>query len=223
VSAVLRGSVLESSWRTRATTAYRLEPRGEAARFVVVEHPKRAGFTVASPADPVETANAWRFGVTLGAEADGDPTVPTHLVCDGEACVLTVVMERIDGRRLSLTNAGGDQLAFFLANVELSATDRAALEALLEAQRGIAELDRQVVALEAQVNELFRDQARIRDNMLALDRNATLYRRYLADLEAQENELVRLRETIAGLRAQRVELQRERDALIEALAEAVSD
>ena len=231
VSAVLRGSVLESSWRTRATTAYRLETRGEAARFVVVEHPKRAGFTVASPADPVETATAWRFGVTLGAAADGvdadgvagDPTVPTHLVCDGEACVLTVVMERIDGRRLSLRNAGGDQLAFFLENVELSADDRAALEAVLEAQRAIAELDRQVVALEARVNELFRDQARIRDNMLALDRNATLYRRYLADLEAQENELVRLRESVAGLRAQRVELQRELDALIEALAEAVSD
>ena len=37
-----------------------------------------------------------------------------------------------------------------------------------------------MVALEAQVNEVFRDQSRIRDNMSALERNSSLYRRYLA-------------------------------------------
>ena len=223
VAVSLRGSVLESSWRSRLTTSYRLEPRADADRFVVVEHPKRAGFAVASPEGPAETPDAWRFGVALGADAAADPTVPTHLACDDDACVLTVVMERVDGRRVALSNVGGDQLAFFLQNVELSDEDREALTAVLAAQRRMAELDREIVALEARVNDVFRDQARIRDNMAALERNSTLYRRYLADLETQENELGRLRDRIAELRTARVEAQRALDALIEGLAAGAVD
>jgi hypothetical protein len=218
VAAVLRGSVLEASWRSVVTTRYRLELRGDGERFVVVEHPQRAGFTVVSPAGAVETADAWRFGVALGEGAPADPTVPTHLTCDGDGCVLAVVMERIDGRRTAVANVGGDQIAFYLENVELSEADSAALEAVLALQRQMADLDRQVVALEAQVNEVFRDQARIRDNMSALERNSTLYRRYLADLEAQENQLGSLRGRIADLRAERILVQRDLDELIQRLA-----
>jgi len=85
----------------------------------------------------------------------------------------------------------------------------------------MADLDRQVVTLEAQVNEVFRDQSRIRDNMSALERNSTLYRRYLADLEAQENQLAALRGRIADLRAERILVQRDLDELIQRLAASV--
>ncbi len=220
VSAVLRGSVLETSWRSVHTTRYRLEPRGDGERFVVVEHPQRGGFAVVSPEGPVETGDAWRFGIEIGTGAPVDPTVPSHLVCDDDTCVLTVVMERLDGRQTAVNNVGGDQIAFYLENVDLSDADREALEAVLELQRGMAELDRQVVALEAQVNEVFRDQSRIRDNMAALERNSSLYRRYLADLEAQENLLTELREAIADRRSERAEAQRELDELIARLAAA---
>lgn len=217
VAASLRGGVLESTWRTRITTRYRLERRGEAERFVVVEHPKRAGFEVVAPAEPTETPTTWRFGVALGDPAEGDPTVPTHLDCDDEGCVLEVVMERLDGRRIALTNLGGDQLAFYLANVELSPADREALTAVLEVQRRIADIDRSIVALEARVNDVFRDQSRIRDNMGVLDRTSALYRRYLADLEAQETELRDLRDRIGALRDARAAAERERNDLIERL------
>ncbi|MFO8148685.1 MAG: hypothetical protein R6T93_00160 [Trueperaceae bacterium] len=220
VSAVLRGSVLETSWRSVHTTRYRLEPRGDGERFVVVEHPQRGGFAVVSPEGPVETGDAWRFGIEIGTGAPVDPTVPSHLVCDDDTCVLTVVMERLDGRQTAVNNVGGDQIAFYLENVDLSDADREALEAVLELQRDMAELDRQVVALEAQVNEVFRDQSRIRDNMAALERNSSLYRRYLADLEAQENLLTELREAIADRRSERAEAQRELDELIARLAAA---
>jgi uncharacterized coiled-coil protein SlyX len=223
VSAVLRGSVLETSWRSVLTTRYRFESRGDGERFVVVEHPQRGGFAVVSPEAPVETGDAWRFGVEIGADAPVDPTVPSHLVCDDDECVLAVIMERIDGRQTAVANVGGDQIAFYLENVELSGADREALEAVLALQRSMAELDRQVVALEAQVNEVFRDQSRIRDNMAALERNSSLYRRYLADLEAQENLLTELREAIADRRSDRAQAQRELDELIARLAAAAGD
>lgn len=219
VSAVLRGAVLESVWRTRAITRVRLEPRGDEARFVVVELPKRAGFEVTSPTGATETPGAWRFGVALGEGAAPDPTVATLLACDGtEPCVLEVVWERLDARRLAVANAGGDQIAFYLENVELSARDRAALAEVLDLQRQMVALDRQVLGLDAQVNDIVRDQSRIRDNMSALERNSTLYRRYLADLEAQENRLVELRTQIAQLREARAAAQRDLDERIERLA-----
>lgn len=223
VSAVLRGSVLETSWRSVLTTRYRLEPRGDGAPFVVVEHPQRAGFTVVSPEGPVETGDAWRFGVEIGADVAPDPTVPAHLSCTDDACVLTVVMERIEGRRTAVANVGGDQIAFYLENVELTAADREALEAILALQRRMGELDRQVVSLESQVNEVFRDQSRIRDNMSALERSSALYRRYLADLEAQENLLTELREAIADRREERATAQRELDELVARLAAAAGN
>jgi len=215
VAASLRGGVLESTWRTREVTRYRFEARGGADRFVVVEHPKRAGFAVVSPAEPTETPTSWRFGVALGEPTAEDPTVPVHLACAADApCVLTVTMERLDARRIALSNLGGDQVAFYLENVELSAADRAALTALLEVQRRIADMDRSVVGLEARVNDVFRDQSRIRDNMGVLDRNSTLYRRYAGDLEAQENELRDLRQRIVTLREARAAAQQELATLI---------
>lgn len=224
VSAALRGAVLESTWRTRTTSSVRLEPRGDEARFVIVELPKRPGFDVASPAGATETPSAWRFGVALGDGAAADPTVATQLTCgEDDPCVLEVVWERLDGRRLAVANAGGDQLAFYLENVELSDGDRAALQEVLDLQRQMAALDRQLVSLDGQVNDIVRDQSRIRDNMTALERNSTLYRRYLADLEAQENRLVELRTQIAQLREARAEAQRELDEAIERLAAATGD
>jgi uncharacterized coiled-coil protein SlyX len=56
--------------------------------------------------------------------------------------------------------------------------------------------------------------------MSALERNSSLYRRYLADLEAQENLLTELREAIADRRDERAQAQRDLDELISRLAAA---
>ena len=224
VAASLRGGVLESTWRTRIVTRYHFEARGDGDRFVVVEHPKRAGFDVVDPVDPTETPTAWRSGVAVGDPEAGDPTVPTHLTCDGDgACVLTVTMVRLDGRRLALSNVGSDQIAFYLENVELSEADREALASVLEVQRRIVDIDRSIVALDTRVNDVFRDQSRIRDNMSALERNSTLYRRYAGDLETQENELRDLRQRIVTLRDARSAAQQEFERLIERLGSATGD
>jgi hypothetical protein len=55
--------------------------------------------------------------------------------------------------------------------------------------------------------------------MAALDRNSTLYRRYLADLEAQEDEVDVLDARLAALTAERRGVQEELDGLIEGLAD----
>ncbi len=221
----LRGGVLESTVLSRISTTYTLDARDGEARFVVLEHPKRQGYTVVAPAGPAaDTATSYRFGVAMegnGAAAPADATVPTKLRCAaGETCALHVVMERTDRRSTAVSNVSSSDLAFYLENVEMSAGDRATLDRVLALERRIADLDRQMSARQARIDAIFQDQNRIRQNMGALDRNSALYRRYATDLENQENELETLRNEADALSQRRDAEQRQLDDLIAGLTPA---
>ena len=222
----LRNGLIETTFRQRIVTTYRVESGEDQARFLIVEHPRRSGFEVVSPETaPVETREGYRFGVAIvGEDASedeepGDSAVPTHARCPaGAGCTLEVVMERTDLRRLAISNVTTDQLAFYLENVELTEEDRAVLAQILELYRQIGEVDRSISERQARLDAIHREQSRIRQNMAELERNSSLYRRYLSDLETQENELDSLQLNIEELRDQRLELQRDLDSLIGALA-----
>lgn len=228
---LIRGA-LETTQRQRVRTTYRVAPRAEIDRFLVIEHPKRDGFEIVRPEDPAETQDAYRFGVALehggaeepeagdaGGEAEGDPVVPTHLRCEPEeACALEVVVERTTSRTLAVGNVTPDQIGFYLENVELSENDRATLERILELKRRIVNLDRAISERQTRIEEIHREQDRIRQNMSALDRNSSLYQRYVSDLESQENQIEGLRREIEELRGERRQLQSELDGVVELLS-----
>lgn len=225
--------VIQTEIRQRATTTYRIDAVADAPRFLVIEHAQRDGFEVISPEPaPARTADAYRFGVvTAGSEGIGAGTasndsasdarqIPTHLTCSlSEPCVLDVVMERVESRQLAVGNVTPDQIAFFLENVELTEQDRATLDEILTLKRQIATLDRQIEDLENRRQEIAREQDRIRQNMGALDRNSSLYRRYVSDLEQQEDEIDAIGTELETLRADRRELQDQLDELVRSLGE----
>jgi predicted RNase H-like nuclease (RuvC/YqgF family) len=68
----------------------------------------------------------------------------------------------------------------------------------------------------ARLDAVFRDQERVRQNMSALDRNSSLYRRYLSDLEAQEDEVDALEAALAERNEERRALEAALDELIAA-------
>ncbi|MEX2536695.1 MAG: hypothetical protein WD273_13950 [Trueperaceae bacterium] len=225
VAVAIQNGLVETSQRQRITTRYDIEASGSEPRFLVIEHPRRDGFEVTAPeTTPATTPQSYRFGVAIGAAAPAstpstDTTVPTQLQCElGPPCRLTVVMERTQTRSLTVTNLSSDQIVFYLQNVALAEEDRATFSRVLELKQRLTELDRQVTAQRSQVDSIHQDQARIRQNMGQLDRNSSLYRRYLADLEAQENELGSLSDTIDGLQEQRREVQEQLASLIRSLA-----
>ncbi|MEX2540540.1 MAG: hypothetical protein WD314_01995 [Trueperaceae bacterium] len=228
----IRNGVFETSVRQRVTREYRATARGEQGRLVIIEHPKRSGFEVVSPdLAPAETAGSYRFGMLLaggnaGTEAaptgrqesdeTSDPVVPVHRSCQaGAPCTLEVVMERVDSRRIAATNVTGEQIAFYLENVELSQEDRERLARVLELKRRLTDLERSISEKQSSLDAIHRDQNRVRQNMAALDRNSSLYRRYLADLETQEDTLDAVETEIAELRGSRLELQEQLDLALE--------
>jgi hypothetical protein len=219
VSVLLRGGVVETAHRLRLRTTVRVSGVDD-PRFLIVELPRRAGYEVVAPTPaPAETADALRFGIAL-AEAEGDATVPTHAACAaGAACTVEVVFERVERRTVGLGFTDPQQVRFFLQNAELSADDRAVFERYVDLQGQLVALERAAADARSRLDAVFRDQERVRQNMAALDRNAALYRRYLADLEAQEDEVDALEVRLADLTDERRAVQEEVDALIAGLGE----
>ncbi len=227
ISVRLVGGLLESEHRSRLRTTYVIAPRSEIERFVVVEHPRRSGFHVSSPlpAPPV-TPTAYRFGVSLTVgEGDtdtdtlqGDPSVPTHVSCEtGEPCFLEVVLERVEARRVSVTSVPLERLEVYLRDLELSAETRALLEDVAAVQRELVRLDRAISAERSRRDAIVSDQARLRQNMAALDRNSVLYRRYVEELTEQEDTLAAIARAIEAFERERSALQEELDELIGSL------
>ena len=240
VAVKIVNGLLEQSVRQRLDRTVRLVPRFDAAgedddgaqgRLVVVDLPRTSGYEVVSPEPaPLLTADSWRFGVLLnGAPAsqaaaatdDAAAEVPVQLRCDSgdEPCVLEVVLERVTSQSLALTNIEAGSIAFYLENVELDADTRGVLTAVLDLKRELSRLSAAVSERERRISEIHEDQSRIRQNMNSLDRNSSLYRRYVADLEGQESELDELEVEAASLREERATIQGQLDELLRGLRE----
>ena len=218
--AVIRGNLIEVTELTRHTLAVTISGNPADGRFLIVQAPAMPGFQIVepTPAPPMSDGQP-RLGVAM-VGADGavptDRSVPTHLVCHPDAaCTLEVVAERVDAQTVALSSLASDRIAFFLQNVELSDEDRATLQLIVNMQSELTTAERALQRTEAQIAVIFTEQERIRANMSALDRNSDLYRRYVAELTAQEDTLAVLRR----LQAQQVD---ERDEMQRRLTDLVS-
>ncbi len=216
----LVNGMFESTVRTRRTTTVTIDTRTDDARFLVVELPRLSGFDVVSPQPaPLLTDTSYRFGVSVNGGTSAD--VPSQLGCDdgSEACLLEVVFERTDLRTMGVSGTSTDTLVYYLQNAELSAADRAKLEQLADLKGQYATLQRESDAIANRAKEIDAEQSRVRQNMAQLDRNSTLYRRYVDDLTAQEDELAASAERREEVRAALVDLQEQIDSLIASLGQ----
>lgn len=221
VSLRIDGGVLVSEVRLRSSTQYRIARDDDEDRLLVIEHPAQTGWEVVEPDGPapLRSDDAWRFGVVLG-DASDPSAVPVQATCsDDGACTFDVVLERIEARRLQIANLSSDRILFLLSQVEPSAEDREALEEIAALQRRVADLDAAIAAQQTRRDDIHREQNRIRENMRVLERNSSLYRRYLDDLGEQEDELDVVLTAIERFRTERATAQANLDEAIRSLAE----
>lgn len=212
----VRNGAVETSHRQRYTTAYRISSPTDEPRFLIVEHEKRSGYEPISPTPaPAETPESYRYGVVIGGAAGDDDGIPVQLRCEANSfCELEVVTERTVSRSYSVSNIATDQIAYYLENVELSERDRALLGEVYDLKQRLAEVDRAIRETESRLESIHREQERIRANMGPLQRDSSLYRRYLGALESQEDEIESLRERIDERRAARQEIQQKLDSVM---------
>lgn len=200
-SGSIAGGVLRYSSNQQQATTYRIKSTVPAPVTLLLEQPLPAGWKLARPE-------------AGGAEiSEGRLRLPVALSA-GERTVEAVI-ERPLEQSLALIDGARDRIAAFARAPELDAATRDRLAEVLKRHDALDELTRQVEALDTQETAVVDDQGRLRENLQSVPQNSDLARRYLAKLQAQENELDELRK-------KRGELVKQRDAARAALADYVN-
>jgi chromosome segregation ATPase len=126
---------------------------------------------------------------------------------------LPVTEEQSVNQTIALANISPDVLLAYVQNKELDEAGRKQLERIADQKRLIAENDGAIRRAEEQINELVRDQERIRQNIYSLNQvsgQQEQVQNYARRLAGQETQL-------ASLRDRRAELKRTKTALEEGL------
>jgi hypothetical protein len=198
VKVVARNGVLISSQEDRAVWKYTARNEDQAAQTLIVEHPVRPGWTMATEPAPAETSpNAARYRVPLPPKQEA-----TITVTDRHAGDTLYRLTDLDENTITVLVRGG------AAEPAL----RDALRPLTEKRAELAAAEARVAAVNAQIAEIGRDQERVRENMKALrgsEEERALTQRYTRQLGEQEDRLIALRDELKKATADRDARRRE--------------
>jgi hypothetical protein len=192
---------------SRQRTVYTVRNEDTSPRMLVIEHPIRADWkldTEIKPAEQSLTAYRFRFEV---------PSKHTKTFTVDEARPIVT--------QYSINNLNPDQIQAFTTDHELTPEIEDALRRILAQKDVIAKLDSDLKSKQADVERIFEDQQRLRENMKALKgtrEDKTLTQEYTKELAAQEAQLGTLRTEISNLQARQKQAQQELDTTIESVA-----
>jgi hypothetical protein len=185
---------------TKTYTIRNVDPK---AKTLIIEHALRPQYHLMNQKPLETTANAYRFEVKLAP---------------GATEKFPVIEERVYDNTISLTNLASDALAVYLQNKNVSEAGRKQLQQIVDVKRQIASLDAESRLNDSQINNLVRDQDRVRQNITSLNQVSGQQQQvqsYAKQLAAQEAQLATLRDRQAEMQAKRTELQSQLNALIE--------
>jgi len=194
ISVKITNGVLQQRLERRMENLYRLTSRDDKPRTVLVEQPYQDGWELVEPAKFERTPTFYRFPVEVQPR---------------KTATLRVVQKRTDQESFALLEGNEDTIRILAQNQQISEPIRQALSSILNRRRAIRNIEAQIRQQEARIKSITDDQARIRENMRALDRNSDLYRQYVQKLAQQEREIEQARAEIERLQEQRARAQRE--------------
>ena len=197
--------ILTSKTAVERTTTYTISNVDAREKTLVIEHPVSPNLKVLKPKPDETTASQYRFTVKLA------PKSPAKL-----AVVEEEIIEQTEG----VTNLSPDTLLAYIQNKSLSANGRKQLEAIAARKRAIAENDTALRQTEAEINEIVKDQDRIRQNLNSLNRvsgQQEMVQKYVAQLAQGDTHLAQLRDRQAEMRKKQAAMQSELNSLIEKL------
>lgn len=199
----LKRRLLVIARKERVETTYILKSKADKPRTVLIEHPFDSSYTLLLPTKPAErTAALYRFAVALAP---------------GKSETLKVAVERPQFENIALLDGDRDRLVGYTKHKEITPRLLAALQEILTRRRHVEDLQAQAAARESDLQAISTDQERIRKNMMALDKDSALYKRYVAELDMQETKIATLRQEAARLRAQADTASREFSAYLDTL------
>src|SRR5260370_12740851 len=174
----VRHGVMTHVSEIREKKTYTFRNEDNSARTVIVEHPVRSGYELRGEIRPVETTAGWmRFRLQV------EPKQTASLVVD-EARPVHATYE--------LTNITDEQVGLFIREKSIDKTVEHALRRILAQKAVVAYLSEKKDDREIQMEKIFDDQQRLRENMKTLKGSAeekALLQRYTQQLNEQETRL----------------------------------
>ena len=199
--------VLTHMSEMRESKTYTFRNEDSSPRNVLLEHPVRTGYTLRSEAQPAETSAGWmRFRLQVPPK---------------QTASLEIDETRPIQNSYQLSNVTDVQVNLFVRESSIDKTVEAALRRVLAQKNVIADLDSRKEDRDGQMEKIFDDQQRLRENMKSLRGSAeekALLQRYTQQLNEQENRLETLRKESQQLEAQKDSAQGALDKMIEELA-----
>ena len=179
---ILRGMMTTTS-ELREKKTYTVRNEDAFPRVLVVEHPVRPDFKLdeKGPQPEEKASGVYRFRVSV------DPKKTEKLVINET---------RPNYTAYALINVTNDQIDLFVRQRYINPEVEKALRAIAARKSSAADLNAQVQLLQKNIDQIFADQGRLRENMKALKGSAeekVLLQRYTRQLDEEETQLDTLR------------------------------
>lgn len=201
----ITNGMLVSNFVRTMTNTYTLRNEAGKQRTVVIEHQPMPGWELVQPIN--------------GKKSDDGKVRFERTVDAGQTLELKVAERRTESSRYGLIDADVTNLIQQVTRGGEASDDViAALRQGASMNRQIADLRGRLDATLQQVASIESDQARIRQNMQAIDKTTELYRRYLDTLTRQEDRMNELRAQAQELRASLDQAEADRRKFFENLS-----
>jgi hypothetical protein len=167
--------ILETATKMRESKTYTMKNRNDVERLILIEHPVRNDFKLVETEKPVETAaDFYRFQVNVAPD---------------KTASLTVTEEQILSQSISLAGAGDEQLRFFLGQQIISKKVKDGMQRAIDLRSTLNRTQRETTELQRQLDEVVKDQVRLRANLKEMPATAEAYKRYLKKFDDQETQI----------------------------------
>ncbi len=200
------GGVLIQETEERQQRTYTARNEDTEPRVLIVEHPARAGWTLADDLKAAETTASWhRFRIPIPPKT---------------TATFTVEEVRPTQAQYQVSSITDDQVGVLVREKAISPQSEAALREVLKRKAEIARLSGETSARQSEIDQIARDQERVRENIKTLrgsNQERQLLQRYVKQLEEQENRLEVVRRELQALVAERQKAQEELNKFIEGL------
>jgi len=180
--------VLRQTYTQSLSTTYRIAAKAGDVRTLLIEQPRRPGWTLTPPAGVTAARLPGHYRLRVKLEADG-------------GTVLTVKEEKPARELIRIGTLSLDRILAYAKDGRLDDKLRAAFARIADLKRALEAATRAVKRLEREQKEIVADQGRLRENLRRVPARSDLQARYLKRLAAQEDRLDALRRELAGARA----------------------
>lgn len=186
------GAYCYEYYYTNLTSTYKIKNKTSESKELYIDHPKKSGYEIIEkPIEPEETANYWRFKLTLNP----NDSINFKIVEQSENHSSYYIW---NWNKEDILN----KVSFYIRKKFIDEKLEKQLKEIAELIGKANQLNQEKVKLENERNQLTKEQERLRENISVLGnttQEASLREKYVKKLTIQENRFEEIRSKIEDL------------------------